>query len=296
MISEMNFSVSEKANSASGERRQIKVIRPPSSSPVNILNDLIQLFCYRDLLYTLSIHRVNVRYKQSLLGFAWAILQPLSLMLIYSVIFTVITQIPTTGKIAYPVMLFSALLIWSYFSTSVTSATNGLVSHRQLVTKVYFPREILPLTYVVAGLFDLVIATPVLLGLMVYYKIPVSIHCLWAIPIVLIMTIFIAAAALVLSAIQVRFRDIGMAMPLILQLWMFASPVVYPLSAVPARFRVVYMMNPLAGVIENFRRVLLESSEPNYIELAISASMAAILLPLAYLFFKRIEATVADVI
>jgi lipopolysaccharide transport system permease protein len=261
-----------------------------------LFSDLSVLSHYRDLLYTLSVHRVKVRYKQSVLGIVWAIVQPLSLMLIYTLIFTVIAKVPTSGNVPYPVLLYSALLLWTYFSTALTNATNGLVSHNHLVTKVYFPREILPLTYVIAGLFDLLIASPVLLGLMLYYGVPLTFNALYAIPIIIIMTMFITAVALVFSAAQVRFRDIGMALPLLLQIWMFATPVVYPLSAVPERFRSLYMLNPMVGVVENFRRVLVEAAPPNFYELGLSALIATILLPLAYIFFKHVEATVADVI
>ncbi|MBA2621548.1 MAG: ABC transporter permease [Acidobacteria bacterium] len=276
--------------------RQIKVIRAPSFSPARLLADLNVLAHYRDLLYTLSAHRIKVRYKQSILGVSWAIVQPLALMLIYTLIFTFIAKVPTSGDVPYPVLLYTALLIWTYFSTALTNATNGLVSHNHLVTKVYFPREILPLTYVVAALFDLLIASPVLLGLMLYYGVPLTFNALYVIPIILIMTMFITAATLVSSAAQVRFRDIGMALPLLLQIWMFATPVVYPLSAVPERFRPLYMLNPMVGVVENFRRVLVEAAPPNFYELGISALIAVIMLPLAYIFFKHIEATVADVI
>ena len=277
-------------------KRRTKLIGPPTFSLGRISSDLRNLAEYRDLLYTLTIHRIKVRYKQSVLGIAWAILQPLSLMIIYTVIFTVIARVPTSGDIPYSLQLYSALLLWSSFSTSLTTATNGLVSHSQLVTKVYFPREILPLTYVFAGLFDLAIASPVLLGLMLYYNVPLTLNALYAIPIVVSMTLFTTAAALLLSALQVRFRDIGMAMPLLLQLWMFASPVVYPLSAVPERFRHIYMLNPMAGVLENFRRVLIEGSTPDVSQIGLSALLALILLTLAYIFFKHVEATVADVI
>lgn len=183
-----------------------------------------------------------------------------------------------------------------FFSTVSTSATNGLVSHTHLVTKVYFPREILPLTYVIAAVFDLLIASPVLLGLMIYYGVPLTFNALYAVPIVLIMAMFITGMALIFSAAQVRFRDIGMALPLLLQIWMFATPVVYPLSAVPERFRSLYMLNPMVGVIENFRRVLVEAAPPNFYEIGISALIALLLLPAAYIFFKHVEATIADVI
>ncbi len=276
--------------------RHVKVIRAPSFSVLRLLGDLTVLAHYRDLLYTLSVHRIKVRYKQSVLGVTWAIMQPLSLMLIYTLIFTVIIKVPTTGSVAYPVLLYAALLIWTFFSTALTSATSGLVTHTHLVTKVYFPREILPLTYVVAAVFDLLIASPVLLGLMIYYDVPLTFNALYAIPIVFIMTMFITGMALVFSAAQVRFRDIGMALPLLLQIWMFATPVVYPLSAVPERFRSLYTLNPMVGVIEKFRRVLVEAAPPNFYEIGISALMALLLLPAAYVFFKHVEATIADVI
>lgn len=276
--------------------RRIKIIRAPSFSILKLLSDLAVLTQYRDLLYTLSVHRVKVRYKQSVLGIGWAIVQPLSLMLIYSLIFTVITQVPTSGSVPYPVSLYTALLIWTFFSTALTSATNGLVSHNHLVTKVYFPREILPLTYVFSALFDLLIASPVLLGLMLYYQVPLTLNVLYAVPIIFVMIMFITAASLIFSAAQVRFRDIGMALPLLLQIWMFATPVVYPLSAVPERFRSLYMLNPMVGVVENFRRVLIEGTPPNFYEIGISALIALVILPVAYIFFKHIDATLADVI
>ncbi|MEJ7576968.1 MAG: ABC transporter permease [Pyrinomonadaceae bacterium] len=276
--------------------RRVKTIRASSFSPFKLFDDLAVLARYRDLLFTLSAHRVKVRYKQSVLGIAWAIVQPLSLMLIYTLIFTLIARVPTAGDVPYPVLLYTALLIWTFFSTALTNATNGLVSHNHLVTKVYFPREILPLTYVVAALFDLLIASPVLFGLMIYYRVPLTLNALYAVPIVLVMTIFLTAISLIFSAAQVRFRDIGMAMPLLLQIWMFASPVVYPLSAVPERFRDLYMLNPMVGVVENFRRVIVQAAPPDFYQLGVSALIAAILLPLAYIFFKHVEATVADVI
>lgn len=276
--------------------RPVKVIRPASFSPLRILGDLVALSRYRDLLYTLSAHRVKVRYKQSALGIAWAIVQPVALMVIYTFLFTYVARVPTSGNVPYPVQLYSALLVWTFFSTALTTATNSLVSHNHLVTKVYFPREILPLTYVVAGLFDLLIASPILIGLMVFYQVSLSLNIFYAIPIIVIMTLFISAAALFLSAFQVRFRDVGMALPLVLQIWMFASPVVYPISAVPERFRSFYMLNPMAGIVENFRRVVVEGVQPNLYELAISAAVALVLLPVAYIYFKHVEATIADVI
>ena len=278
-----------------GHPRPIRVIRPVSFSPINLLKELRELWAYRDLFYALTVHRIKVRYKQSVLGLAWAILQPLSLMLIYTVIFSVIAKVPSEN-VPYAIFAYAALLPWTFFSGSVTNATQGLVSHSQLVTKVYFAREILPLTYVSASLFDFAVASTLLIVLFLYYKVSLTIYALYAIAILVVLTALATACSLFMSAMQVRFRDIGVAMPLLLQLWMFSSPVVYPLSAVPARFRTIYELNPLVGVIENFRRVVLQGMEPDFYLVGISAAAAAILLPLTYLYFKRVEATMADII
>ena len=260
-----------------------------------MLRELRGLWQYRDLFFTLTVHRIKVRYKQSVLGLAWAILQPLSLMLIYTVIFSVIAKVPSEN-VPYAIFAYAALLPWTFFSSSLTNATSGLVSHSQLVTKVYFSREILPLTYVSAALFDFAVASLFLIGLFFYYGVGLTIYSLYAVPILVLLTMLATAFSLFLSALQVRFRDVGVAMPLLLQIWMFASPVVYPLSAVPQRLRVIYALNPLVGVIENFRRVVLQGVEPDFYSLAVSAVAAAFLLPITYLYFKRVEATMADII
>ena len=275
--------------------RPIRIIRPPSFSPLNLLRELRGLWHYRDLFYTLSVHLIKVRYKQSMLGLAWAILQPLSLMLIYTVIFSVIAKVPSEG-VPYSVFAYAALLPWTYFSSALTNATSGLVNHTALVTKVYFAREILPLTYVSAALFDFAVASTFLIALFFYYGVSLTWYALYAIPIMVLLTMLVTAISLIFSVVQVRFRDVGVAMPLLLQLWMFASPVVYPLSAVPQRFRGLYALNPMVGVIENFRRVMLQGIAPDFYSLGISALVAVVLLPAAYLYFKRVDATMADII
>ena len=271
------------------------VIRPPSFSPLTLARAVTRLLHHRDLLQTLSVHRLKVRYKQSVLGPSWAIVQPLSLMLIYTVIFSRIMRV-STGGTPYVLFAYSALLPWTFFSTSLSTATNSLVSHFNLVTKVYFPREILPLTYVAAALVDLLVASFVLAGLMAYYQVRLTPYALNVIPTVVVMVAFTTAVSLLLCAIQVRYRDIGVAMPLLLQLWMFATPVVYPLSAVPARWRTAYLFNPMVGIIENFRRAVVEGVSPDLHALTISALVSAILLPIAFIYFKHVESTVADII
>jgi lipopolysaccharide transport system permease protein len=250
---------------------------------------------YIDLLYTLSIHRIKVRYKQSMLGWAWAVLQPLALMAIYTVIFSVVTRVPTNGT-PYAVFVYAALLPWTFFATAVTNSANGFVSHTQLITKVYFPREILPMTYVLAALFDLAVASFVLAGMMWWYRMPLTRNAWFVVPSIALALLFSFGLGLLLSAVQVRFRDVGLAVPLMIQIWMFATPVVYPLSAVPARFRALYLLNPMAGVVENFRRTIIEGKTPDYDSFWPGAMVTMILLPVAYIFFKNREGTMADVI
>jgi lipopolysaccharide transport system permease protein len=277
------------------DSRPVLVIGPPTVSLRTLARSARRLAQYRDLLYTLTLHRLQVRYKQSVLGWLWAIVQPLSLMLMYSVIFSIM-GVKTGGSTPYPLLSYSALIVWSCFSTAVASATNSLVAHFSLVTKVYFPREILPLTYVLAALVDLVAAGLVLTLLMGYFHVPLTLYAFHVIPAVAILVVFTLAVSLVLCAIQVKYRDIGIAMPLLLQLWMFATPVVYPLSAVPPKWQTFYILNPMVGVTETFRHALLDGSTPQYEPLLVAAAVSLLFLPVAYLYFKHVEATVADVL
>ncbi len=285
----------EEVSATTHSRRPAKNIRPPSFEPWRIWSAGRELFRYRDLIVTLSMHRLSVRYKQSVLGWAWALVQPLALMLIYTIIFSVVTKMPAEG-VPYAVFVYAALLPWTYFATIMTNSATCLVNHSQLVTKVYFPREILPITYVVAAFVDFLVGGLVLAGMMLYYHLPVTNYIFYLIPIIAVLTAFGLALALFLSVLQVRMRDIGLAMPLVMQIWMFATPVVYPLSAVPSRLRFYYDLNPLAGTIESFRRVLLQGKPPDYSSFGEAAVIAVVLLPLAYLFFKYREASMADFI
>ena len=275
--------------------RPVKVIHPPAFSIGTISIGLRTLFQYSDLLYTLSLFRLSVRYKQSALGWTWAALQPLALMGIYTIIFTRVTTV-RTGGVPYPVFVFSALLPWIFFSGTISTAVNGLVLHPNLLTKMYFPREIIPLSYMVASLADFCIASTILGGLMVYYKVPLTWHLLYAIPIVVILAGFAAAIALFFSALQVRFRDVGLAMPFLLQVWMFTVPVVYSLQSVPQRFRSLYLLDPVAGLIEGFRLVVIHGAAPDFRAMALSGAVTIVSLPLAYAFFKSSESTMADLI
>lgn len=275
--------------------RQMTIIRSPSFSRFSLMKSLAELIQYRDLLHTLTVHRIKVRYKQSILGMSWALVQPISMMIVFTVVFSVIAKLPS-GDVPYAIFAYVGLLPWNSFSGSVTNSTGGLVSHSQLITKVYFPREILPITYVLAALFDSAIASTGLAALMVYYQVPLTAKALYTIPIMALLTLFSLSMALFLSATQVRFRDIGMAMPLLLQLWMFATPILYPLSMVPERLRDIYTLNPLVSIIESFRQAILYATTPDLALLARSALISITLLIASYVYFKKVEATMADTI
>lgn len=275
--------------------RPVKVIRPPAFSVRTIFTGLRTLVQYSDLLYTLSLFRLNVRYKQSLLGWTWAALQPLGLMGIYTIIFTRVTTVATDGT-PYPIFVFSALLPWIFFSSSISNAVHGLVLHSNLLTKMYFPREIIPLSYMAAGLADFCIASLLLGGLMAHYRVSLTWNVLYAIPIIVVLGGFTAANALFFSAVQARFRDVGLAIPFLLQVWMFTTPVVYSLRSVPARFRGLYLLDPVASLIENFRTVVIHGAPPDAASFLISGAITIGCLGLAYAYFKSSEATMADII
>jgi len=274
-------------------QRGVFEIRPPRLSVSMFLQASRDFFNFGDLLYTLCAHRIRIRYKQSALGVAWAILQPLAMMAVYTVIFSGFTQVPTNG-VPYPIFVFSALLPWIYFSTSITSATNSLVSHQNLITKVFFPRELLPISYVVAGVFDLAIGAGVFILIGVYYQVSWGWSALWVLPLILSETILILGIGFLLAALQVRFRDIGLALPLILQLAIFACPVVYPLSSVPLRFRGWYTLNPLAVFIDSFRRIAAEHQSPDLFLLAIASAVSFVILIVGFAYLKYQETTVVD--
>jgi lipopolysaccharide transport system permease protein len=268
------------------------IVRRPNRGP-GTGAALRALIGHVDLFRALTAHRIRVRYKQSALGLCWAVLQPVSLMLIFSLVFGRIARVSTEG-IAYPLFAYSGLLLWSFVATSLSNATHSVVGHAQLITKVSFPREILPLSYVAAAMVDMCVGSAVLAGLLAYHGHPPTWHALYAVPVLAILAAFVTATAFLFSAIQVRWRDVGIAAPLILYLWMFSTPIAYPLSAVPDAYRTWFLLNPMTGVVESFRRAVLHAVPPDPHVLAVPAFVAALLLPAAYVFFKRIDTTMAD--
>jgi lipopolysaccharide transport system permease protein len=271
------------------------IIRPASSGWLRIDDHVRRLNGYSDLLYTLTLHRISVRYKQTSLGILWALLQPLLLMMIFTGVFSVLTKMPSDGT-PYALFAYAGLLPWTFFSTSVTNAANSLVTHTQLITKVYFPREILPMTYLIAGLFDFAIGFLVFLVLITWYGVPLTAHAWSLVPLMALLAAWILSISLMLAALQVKFRDVGIALPVLLQLWMFASPVIYPLSLVPGEWRAWYLLNPMAGIVSSMRDILVHGTAPGGEPLRVACIVIGVTLLPAYLLFKRTEATMADVI
>jgi len=255
---------------------------------------LKDFWIYRELLYFLIWRDVKIRYKQTLLGAAWAIIQPLLTMVIFTFIFGRVARIDSEG-VPYPVFAYAALLPWTFFANAITTSGNSIVGSTHLITKVYFPRMIIPVSAVGAGLVDFAVALPMLAALMFYYHIPLTWNLLLFLPLVLLTTLLAIAVGLWLSAINVKYRDVKFAIPFLVQIWMYLSPVPYPSSVVPARWRTIYLLNPFVGIIDGYRAVLFARAIP-WKEIGISLVLTLVLLFYAAYQFRKMEKSFADVI
>jgi len=258
--------------------------------------NLGELWRHRELLYFLIWRDVKVRYKQTLLGAAWAILKPLFSMVIFTIIFGRLAEVPTDGAPA-PVFYFTALLPWILFQDGVSKASASLVAGRSLVTKVYFPRMVVPLASVLAGLVDFALSGLVLVAMMVFYGVRAG-PALWSLPLFLILTLLASiGVGLWLAALNVAYRDIAYVTPFVLQAWMYASPVAYSATLIPeGAGRLAYGLNPMAGVIQGFRWAVLGVGQPEADMLWVSLGVAGLLLVSGVAYFRRVERTFADVI
>lgn len=255
---------------------------------------LAEVWQYRELLGFLTWRDVRVRYKQTALGVAWALLQPLLGMLVFSIFFGALARVPSDG-VPYPVFAYCGLLPWQLFAFALNGSAQSLTSNERLVTKVYFPRLILPLAAVLAGLIDFFLAFALLLPLMAFYGVWPG-PALLALPVFVLLALATAVAVgLALGALNVRFRDVRHALPFLTQLWLFVTPIAYPASLVPGRWRLLFGLNPMAGVVEGFRWALLGTPAPGPMVL-VSAGAVAIGLVLGLLYFLRVERSFADVI
>jgi len=259
--------------------------------PIN----LRELWAYRELLYFLTWRDIKVRYKQTLLGFAWAILQPFFMMIVFTLFFGTLANVPSEN-IPYPLFSYAALLPWTLFAEGITRSSNSLVQERNLLQKVYFPRLLMPLSSILSPVVDFAIAFVVLFGLMLYFSYPPTITMLW-LPLFLLLELILAlGVGLWLSAINVEYRDVRYAVPFLVQLWLFASPVVYGTTFVPERFRVAYgLINPMVGIIDGFRWAILGTEPPSYLLIASAAIIMVILISGAF-YFRRREKAFADVV
>jgi lipopolysaccharide transport system permease protein len=264
----------------------------PSKSWVAL--NLRDLWTYRELLYLLTWRDVKVRYKQTLLGATWAIIQPLFTMVIFTLFFGKLAGIPSNG-VPYAIFAYAGLLPWTFFSNAVTNSSNSLVGSSNLITKIYFPRMMIPGAAVGAGLVDFAIAFIILIGLMIFYGVAVSLNILMLPLLVALATILATGVGMWMSALNVKYRDIRYALPFLIQLWMFLSPVIYPLSMVPEKWRWVLMLNPMTGIIEGFRSALF-NWEFNWVALLLSAGITLALLVSSAYIFRRMEKNFADII
>ena len=270
-----------------------KTVIKPSRSSMTL--NLGEVWAYRELLSMLVWRDVSVRYKQSLVGIGWAIIQPLFTMIIFTIIFGRFAKLPSDG-VPYPVFSFCALLPWNYFSRSLGGASDSLVSSANLITKVYFPRLILPLSRVFTGLVDFAISFLVLLAMMVWYRITPTIGLLLLPLLICIAMITALGIGLWLTALNVKYRDIAFVVPFITQFWMFASPVAYSTSIVPQKWQWLYGLNPMAGVIEGFRWALLGKTAPDFAMMLASFVGICVIFITGLIYFKRMERTFADVV
>jgi lipopolysaccharide transport system permease protein len=268
------------------------VIRPSRGwSPL----DLKELWRYRELVYFLTWRDVKVRYKQTALGAAWAVIQPVFTMVVFSLFFGRLAGVPSDG-LPYPIFSFAALVPWTFFSNGVTQSANSMISNQNLVRRVYFPRLAIPLATILAGLVDFAIAFVVLIGMMVYYGTPLTAQVVWILPLLLLALVTALGVGLWLSALNVQYRDVRYVTPFLTQAWLFITPIAYPSSLLSEPWRTLYALNPMAGVVEGFRWALLGAeTAPGSMVLVSSLAALAILVGGAF-YFRRMERTFADVI
>jgi lipopolysaccharide transport system permease protein len=256
---------------------------------------LKELYRFRELLWRWTLREIGIRYKQSVLGVVWAILQPLAMMAMFTLVFSLLVQMPA-DDLPYPLFSYTALLPWTFFQTSVSFGVPSLVNNLNLVTKTYFPREILPLGAIGAAFFDFLIASTIFLFMFLFYRVPLSWTAAW-VPLLLALQVLLTAGVTLLgAAIIVLYRDVRFVVPLGLQLWLYATPVIYPVSLVPEPLRPYYLLNPMAGIIDSYRRVILYGQSPIWEQLGPSVVVVLALFLFGYQVFKRLEVSFADII
>ncbi len=267
-------------------------IRPSTGLAALNLRDL---WIYRELIFFMIWRDIKVRYKQTLLGAAWALIQPVLTMLIFNFIFGTVAKVPTEG-IPYPIFSYTALLPWGLFTAALNNASRSLTANQNMVTKIYFPRLILPLASVLGGLVDFAIAFMILIVLMIYYQVTPT-AAIWLLPLFLLLTVITAlGVALWLSAINVQYRDVNYVLPFLTQFWLFLTPVAYSAKVISDKWQIVYSLNPMAGVVNGFRWALLGTNTGPNLNMAISVGISLLFLVTGLFYFRSMERTFADTI
>lgn len=274
--------------------RHIETIHIRPSTGLTALN-LGDLWTYRELIFFMVWRDIKVRYKQTLLGAAWAVIQPVLTMLIFNFVFGTVAKVPTEG-IPYPIFSYTALLPWGLFATALNNASRSLTANQNMITKIYFPRLVLPLASVLGGLVDFGIAFLILIALMIYYHITPT-AAVWSLPLFMVLVLITAlGVALWLSAINVQYRDVNYVLPFLTQFWLFLTPVAYSAKVISAKWQMVYSLNPMAGVVNGFRWALLGTNTGPGLNMAISVAIALTFLVSGLFYFRSMERTFADTI
>ena len=274
--------------------RQPETIYIKPSVGLTALN-LRDLWIYRELIFFMIWRDIKVRYKQTLLGAAWAVIQPVLTMLIFNFVFGTVAKVPTEG-IPYPIFSYTALLPWGLFTAALNNASRSLTSNQNMITKIYFPRLILPLSSVLGGLVDFAIAFLILIVLMIYYKTTPT-WAVWTLPLFLLLAVVTAlGVALWLSAINVQYRDVNYVLPFLTQFWLFLTPVAYSAKVISAKWQLVYSLNPMAGVVNGFRWALLGTNTGPNLNMAVSVVISLVVLVSGVFYFRSMERTFADTI
>lgn len=261
-----------------------------------VISDYInELYRYRELVLVWGLREIRVRYKQSFMGAAWAILQPLTMMVVFTIVFSRFARVPTDG-IPYPIFSYTALLPWTMLATAISFGVPSLINNLNLVVKTYFPREVLPIGAVGASFFDFLVASSIFIVMLLYYRIEVTWSILW-LPLVLFLQLVLTLGIVFIgSALVVLYRDVRFIVPLGLQIWLYLTPIIYPVTLVPAQFLPLYMLNPMAGIITAYRQIILYGQPPNWSYLVISGVEAVLIFLAGYWIFKKLEVSFADII
>ena len=282
----------QKAGIAESATRHITEDDWPEERRVGALGVLLQ---HRELIWSLTLRDIRSRYKQSVLGVAWALLQPLAMTIVFTVVMSHIAKIDT-GKIPYPIFAYIAMLPWTFFAGGLTGGSECLVSNFNLITKIYFPREVFPISAILGKTVDLGLGMLVLVPLLIYYHIHITWYVLLVVPLLLIQVCLMLGVTFLLSSWNLFYRDIRHVMPLLTMVWMYMTPIIYGLNSVPKRYLTAYMMNPMSAVMDGVRGVVLEGRLPNWHYPGIAAAVSIAFLIVGYRTFKRLEPAFAETI